>query len=186
MYTLAKILISILLIAILAISCSKNEPKVTEKVDKDAITTEQVLHDSRINLSQGGRTTAVIDAKYIEKRFGAKKTIAKDIIAHFYDSTGMETSWLVADSGEVGELSNQLDVWGNVEVNTRDSVKLHTESLKWDQKINKVVTEDYVEIHREGTIVRGYGFVSERTLKEFSIKRQVSGRIENLPSDSAK
>jgi LPS export ABC transporter protein LptC len=92
----------------------------------------------------------------------------------------------VADSGEVGELSNQLDVWGNVEVNTRDSVKLHTESLKWDQKINKVVTEDYVEIHREGTIVRGYGFVSERTLKEFSIKRQVSGRIENLPSDSAK
>jgi len=176
--------IFILIIILLLCGCSGDEAISTDRSGEKASTTEQVLLNSQINLSQDGRTTAVIEADYIEKRFGAKNTYAKVITAHFYDSTGVETSWLVADSGEVAEQNNQLEVWGNVHVTTKDSITLDTESLKWDQSKNRVITEDYVEIHTKTNIIRGYGFESDRTLKEFTIKRQVSGQFEKLPKDS--
>jgi LPS export ABC transporter protein LptC len=156
--------IFILIIILLLGGCSGDEAISTDRSGEKASTTEQVLLNSQINLSQDGRTTAVIEADYIEKRFGAKNTYAKVITAHFYDSTGVETSWLVADSGEVAEQNNQLEVWGNVHVTTKDSITLDTESLKWDQLKNRVITEDFVEIHTKTDIIRGYGFESDRTL----------------------
>jgi LPS export ABC transporter protein LptC len=182
-----KILPIILVALVILVSCSGDEPKATDQKEKPAPATEQVLVDSKINLLEEGRTTAVIDAKYIEKRFGDKNTMAKGITAYFYDSTGNITSWLVADSAEVNERDNQLEVFGNVEVTSADSVKLYTESLSWDQSTNNVVTDDYVEIHRQDNmVVRGYGLVTDRTLKEYTIKRQVSGKIKELPGKKDK
>jgi len=184
MAKVTAIKIIFLAITIFIWGCSDNEGISTEKSKDKSAVTEQVLLDSRINLSQEGRTTAIIEADYIEKRFGEQDTYAKNIAAHFYDSTGAETSWLVADSGQVAEQNNRLEVWGNVHVTTRDSIKLDTESLKWDQSKNRVVTEDYVEIHTKTDIVRGYGFESDRTLKEFTIKRRISGQFEKPHKDS--
>jgi LPS export ABC transporter protein LptC len=175
-----KILTPILMASLLILSCSGDKPRSTDQTKK-APTTEQVLVDSRITLLEEGLTTAVIDAKYIEKRFGEKNTMAREITAYFYDSTGAMTSWLVADSGFVNEDENMLNVFGNVEVTSKDSVKLYTESLSWNQSMNSVVTDDYVEIHRGEGIYRGYGLVTDRNLKEFTIKKQVSGRIKDLP-----
>jgi LPS export ABC transporter protein LptC len=175
-----KILIPILTASLLVLSCSGDKPKSTDQTKK-APTTEQVLVDSKITLLEEGLTTAVIDAKYIEKRFGEKNTMAREITAYFYDSTGAMTSWLVADSGFVNEDENMLNVFGNVEVTSRDSVRLYTETLSWNQSMNSVVTEDYVEIHRGEDIIRGYGLVTDRNLKEYTIKKQVTGRIKNLP-----
>jgi len=187
MRTILKITSLSLIVLILFVSCSNDEPGATGQKDKSASTTEQVLMDSQINLLEDGRTTAVIDAKYIEKRFGEKNTIARGITAYFYDSTGNITSWLVADSGEVNERSNQLEVFGNVVVTSADSVKLYTQSLSWDQSTNSVVTDDYVEIHRRDDMtVQGYGRVTDRSLKEYTIKKQVSGKIKNLSGKKEK
>lgn len=171
----------ILTLIILVAGCSQEKSSPSTSDSAKSATTEQVLHDSQITLYQDGRTTAVIEAKYIEKRFGQQNTMARNIVAHFYDSSGALTSWLVADSGEVEENSNRMKVWGNVEATSRDSVRLFTESLNWDQKINKVVTEDYVEIHRQDAIMRGYGMETDRNLKNFVIKRNVSGKLDQLP-----
>jgi len=177
-----KRLFCILLAGIfLILGCSQDKPVPSTSDSSKTAATEQVLHDSQITLYQDGRTTAVIEAKYIEKRFGQQKTIAREIIAHFYDSSGTLTSWLVADSGEVEENSNRMTVWGNIEATSKDSVKLYTESLNWDQKINRVVTEDYVEIHRQKSIMRGFGMETDRNLKNFVIKRNVTGKLQNLP-----
>lgn len=177
-----KIIPLFLVALVILAACSNEDDRAIDQKEKPAPATEQVLVDSKINLLEDGHTTAVIDAKYIEKRFGEKNTIAKGITAYFYDSTGNITSWLVADSGEVNERNNKLEVFGNVEVTSADSVKLYTESLSWDQSTNSVVTDDYVEIHRkDDMIVRGYGLVTDRSLKEYTIKRQVSGKIKELP-----
>ena len=181
LFNMKKLIYILLTLIILAAGCSREKSSPSTADSAKAATTEQVLHDSQITLYQDGRTTAVIEAKYIEKRFGQQNTMARDIIAHFYDSTGTMTSWLVADSGEVEENSNRMTVWGNIEATSKDSVKLYTESLNWDQKINKVVTEDYVEIHREDVIMRGYGMETDRTLKNFVIKHNVSGKLDQLP-----
>ena len=47
--------------------------------------------------------------------------------------------------------------------------------------VDGFVTEDYVEIHREEDVYRGYGLVTDRNLKEFTIKNQVSGRLKEPP-----
>lgn len=177
--------ISFLIVAsiFLLAACTGDKPKSADQATKEAPGTEQVLMDSKITLLEEGLTTAVIDAKYIEKRFGEKNTMARDITAYFYDSTGTMTSWLVADSGFVNEDENVLNVFGDVEVTSKDSVKLYTQTLSWNQSMNSVVTDDYVEIHRGEDIIRGYGLVTDRNLKEYTIKRQVTGRIKNLPGN---
>lgn len=164
--------------------CTGEDSSSSETEDSKVASTEQVLHDSRIYLTRDGRTTAIIDAVLIEKHFGQKETIARDITAHFYDSSGHKTSWLTADSGEVIEENNQMTVWGDVEVTSDDGVKLFTETLKWDQDRNRVVNNVYNEIHRGDDILRGYGLETDRNLKEFTLKKQVSGRIQKSPGDS--
>jgi len=178
-----KISAFIILAPLIVISCSGDKPKSADQATREAPGTEQVLVDSRITLLEDGLTTAVIDAKYIERHFGEKNTMAREITAYFYDSTGAMTSWLTADSGFVNENQNVLNVFGDVEVTSKDSVKLYTQTLSWNQSMNSVVTDDYVEIHRGEDIIRGYGLVTDRNLKEYTIKRQVTGRIKNLPGN---
>ena len=169
---------------IVCLACAGEDSSSSETGDSKNTSTEQVLHDSRIYLTRDGRTTAIIDAALIEKHFGHKETIARGITAHFYDSTGHETSWLTADSGEVIEENNRMTVWGDVEVTSDDGVKLYTEALKWDQDKNRVVNNVYNEIHRGDDILRGYGLETDRNLKEFTLKKQVSGRIRKSPDDA--
>ncbi len=162
-------------------ACSGDQPATSDKADKKQALKEQVLMDSQIKLSEKGRTAAVIDAKYIEKRFGQETTNAREIYATFYDSAGHVTSWLTADSGIVNQDKNQINVYGDVVVTSKDSVRLYTDSLSWDQKLNSVVTDDYVEIHRGKNILRGYGLITDRSLTEYTIKRQITGELEKLP-----
>jgi len=177
-FALSALLLSLLL---LAVSCSDDQPATSDSTDTEQALKEQVLMDSQIKMSEQGRTAAVIDARYIEKRFGQETTNAREINATFYDSTGHLTSWLTADSGIVNQNKNQINVYGDVVVTSKDSVRLYTDSLSWDQKLNSVVTDDYVEIHRGKNILRGYGLITDRSLTEYVIKRQITGQLEKLP-----
>ena len=90
---------------------------------------------------------------------------------------------MTADSGVIREKTETLEVFGDVRITTRDSVRLVTTQLAWDPKISKIVSDSLVTARRESDVVRGYGMVSDPDLKNIVFKRQISGQME-LEGDS--
>ena len=173
----------IFLILLLISACGKEEsnaPAVSGTVP------DQVMENSTITFSEEGVRSAVIWAKYVEvyERLDIKK--AKQVRADFYDKEGNHTSFLVADSGMIQERKRKFEALGNVVVTTDEGIKLVTQTLRWDPLIAKIVTDDFVTITRGKDVITGYGLEADQQLKHFIIKRQVKGKIEELPEEDIK
>ena len=173
----------ILLILLFVSACGKEEsnaPAVSGTVP------DQVMENSTITFSEEGVISAVIWAKHVEvyEKLDLKK--AKQVRADFYDKEGNYTSFLVADSGMIQERKRKFEALGNVVVTTDEGIKLVTQTLRWDPLITKIVTDDFVTITRGKDVITGYGLEADQQLKHFVIKKQVKGKIEELPEEDIK
>ncbi len=169
--------------AVLVIAgCTKPQPPKTGQEISGEFPTSSARNTVTIFTTAGIRTTEIFSdsvVNYAEK----DSTQAYTLKVNFYDNDGLWTSLLTADSGVIREKTEKLEVFGDVRVTTRDSVRLTTTQLAWDPKIAKIVSDSFVTAEREGDIIRGYGMVSDPDLKNIVFKRQISGRIE-LKEDS--
>jgi len=170
----------ILLLAIF-LSCSVEEPQPPQVIPAE--TPDQILENSTIVLSVGGIKSTVIKANYLIKYEKKDLTLAKVIQADFFDKEGKHTSVLTADSGFIHEQRQDMEVLGSVLVITDDGLKLETTSLRWDPKINKIVTEDFVKITKKNDIITGYGLETDSELKNIKVKRNVKGKLEELTTE---
>lgn len=50
----------------------------------------------------------------------------------------------------------------------------------------KIVTDDFVTITKDQNVITGYGLEADQQLKHFIIKKQVKGKIEELPEEDIK
>jgi LPS export ABC transporter protein LptC len=168
---------------LLIFACGKEEskaPAISGNVP------DQVIENSTITFSEEGIRSAVIWAKYVEvyEKLDLKK--AKQVRVDFYDKDGKHTSVLVADSGMIQERKRKFEALGNVVVTTDEGIKLQTETLRWDPEKAKIVTDDFVTITKDQNVITGYGLETDQQLKHFIIKKQVKGKIEELPEEGIK
>lgn len=130
-----------------------------------------------------GVKSVEIKVKYLEKY--EKKDMAKgrEIYAEIYDQEGKHISSLQADSGWIREKRQEITVLGNVVVKSDQGVILETQSLSWNPQINKVTTEDFVKITKGEDVITGYGLEADQELKELKIKKEVKGKIKEVPQE---
>ncbi len=167
---------TLILLSLFLLSCSSQEPKPPQVSSTE--TPDQILENSIIILTVNGVKSTVIKANYLAKYEKKDLTLAKVIQADFFDKDGKHTSILTGDSGTIQEHRQYLEVQGNVLVVTDEGMKLETTSLRWDPKINKIVTDDFVKITKKNDIITGYGLESDSELKNIKIKKNVKGQIE--------
>ncbi len=172
-----KIILTILAITLLAFSCS--DERSGTAVQPEGMP-DQILENSVIVFTVNGIKTTVVKAKYIEKYLEQDLTEAAGLYVDFFDQDGQHTSVLVADSGDIREKKQLMEVRGNVVVTTDKGVKLETKTLRWDPNTAMIVTDDFVKITRGQDVVTGYGMESDQELKNIKIKKNVSGEIENI------
>jgi len=172
-----KHLIILLALTLLLLSCSQEERQGT--VQPEGLP-DQILENSVVVFTVNGIKSTVVKAKYIEKYLAQDLTKAKGLYVDFYDKEGNHTSVLVADSGDIREKKQVLEVKGEVVVTTDKGVKLETKSLRWDPNISKIITDDLVKITRGQDVVTGQGMESDQELTQIKIKKNVSGEIENI------
>ena len=110
-------------------------------------------------------------------------THARGVHVDFFDKEGKHTSIMDADSGVIKERRQEFEALGNVVVVSDGGVKLETESLRWDPQKQRVVTDDFVKITKEGDVVYGYGLEADQKLENLKIKKKVKGRIKKVPED---
>jgi len=92
------------------------------------------------------------------------------LTVEFYDAKGKYNSTLTADSGVVFSPSGDMKATSNVEVISRDSTLLKTNNLRWNNKMQKIITDDEVMITNKNSIITGKGMESDPNLKHIKIK----------------
>lgn len=100
------------------------------------------------------------------------------VVTEFYSASGRIAARLWCDSARVESVTGNMWAFGNVRVvSDSTGVKLWTLSLRWDNRIRKLMTNDYVRIERPGEVIEGgYGFESDEYLHHYTIFK-VQGKV---------
>lgn len=146
--------------------------------------------NSKITVTSNGRIAALVRYSHMEK-FSKKRLVLFDggIQVDFYNTKAEHTSHLTADKGTLYEENNNVEARENVIAKSDSGITLRSQSLKWLNQTQKIVTEDYVTITTlKGDTLRGKGFESDQNLKNWFIKRPtgVTQKKLELPRSTRK
>lgn len=165
------------------VSCAEiQEPETTSGATladsiKSSTVPDQESENSEIILFEGERRSTRILADYIWKYTKKDSLVASGLTVDFYDSSGVVSAHLIADSGVILESRKLMFAIGSVELTNADSSVLLTERLQWNTKTGLITSDEYVEIYSNGDTLRGYGFETDRSMRRIKILRQVEGSI---------
>lgn len=74
----------------------------------------------------------------------------------------------------------EKDLWRlkkNVHVENIEGEQFDSDELYWDQKNGRVYSEAYIEIQRENSQIRGYGFESNEQMTDYRIFKPHDGKL---------
>lgn len=107
-----------------------------------------------------------------------------------YDSAQNVVSSITADYAKQYEKEDKWEAKNNVIATNLDGDTLKTEHLIWEEKNEKIYSDEYVKIIRPDQIITGIGFESDQAMENWKIKNP-KGTIfvevnenEQTPADS--
>jgi len=161
-----------MLVLFILMGCSGRE---SEKVPSTPLPSEypdQESWNSTVISTSAGRVNAIIHYGHMEK-FSKKGIVKFDqgVKVDFYDEEGRHTFVLTSNKGLLNERTNDVIAFENVVVVSDDGTTLRTEKLRWDERKQKVISDDFVTITTEKDTLYGIGFESDRHLTNWVIKK---------------
>ncbi|MEJ2543942.1 MAG: LPS export ABC transporter periplasmic protein LptC, partial [Calditrichaceae bacterium] len=88
----------------------------------------------------------------------------------FYNNEGKHTSVLTSEGGKVFDNNQDMLAYGNVIVISDSGMTLYTDTLKWDNKKQKIISEVPIMITtEEGDTLYGDSFISDPNLRNREI-----------------
>ena len=179
------------LIAALVLAGCEQESTVTQLTEVQGNEPDQEFIDSRIVITEQGRTNAIVQAESISVFQNQNfTTFDGGITIEFFDDRGELTSSLKAGHGEVWGLYEDVDslrARDNVEVVSADGAKrMNTDSsLSWSAQSRKIFADGLVTLTTSNAVEQGVNFVAKDDLSEYTMEN-VSGvyQGQDLPSFS--
>ncbi len=161
-------IILILLMAVLVLGCTNSsEDEQTSAIIEYP---DQESWNSVLTITNDGRKVSIVQAAHF-KKFSNKNTayISDGLQADFFDENGNHTSVLNSEGGEVNDLIQDMIAYGNVIVISDSGVTLHSDTLKWDNKRQKIISEIPVMITSGTDTLYGDTFISDPSLENYQI-----------------
>lgn len=175
------LVIVLLLCAVLLAGCGSAqdspEPAQTERLPDQEVT------EFSLTETVGGVKSWTLFAERAEvfEEDGYSKVYGVRIL--FYNVDGEVTSVLTSYRGRVDDKSKDLEAFGDVLVKTSDDVTLRTRSLHWDNRREKIWSNEFVTVTREREVVTGYGFDSDPDLQNAQIHSRVEIKVREGEAD---
>ncbi len=158
------------IILVFIFNCTQQEER------KQAVRTpveypDQESWDATIKITKEGRISGLVQAGYIRKYSGKQKTFLSDSIQiDFYNQQGQHNSVLYALGGEVNDKVQNMIAYGNVVVVSDSGITLYTDTLRWDNKRQKIISDIPIIITTsEGDTLYGDSFISNPDLTDYEI-----------------
>jgi LPS export ABC transporter protein LptC len=140
---------------------------------------DQEARDFTLTETSEGNKNWTLWASYAAMYNDRNLVDAKTIQIEFFDSKGKRTSTLVADQGLVDQRTSNLEAVGRVRIVTEAGVHMETDSLRWVNSTQKIMSDAFVKVTRKGDVVTGYGFESDAGLDHFHLKREVRAEVND-------
>lgn len=134
--------------------------------------------NSNVIFSDSSITKAVLKAGKISVYSeGGFTLVDSGAVVEFY-SNGVIVSTLKGGRGKVNDKTKDIEIYDSVSVISKDSVKLFTDKLFWNNASRMVSTNEFVRIKTPEEEIQGYGFESDQSLSNYRIFK-VSGTFTN-------
>lgn len=164
------ILIASLFGVIVLGSCQKKQDNVVTEMEQTEYPDQEGWKSTVIS-SKNGIVDAIIKYGHMQ-RFEKRKVVEFDsgIVVDFYNEKGAHTSNLTSNKGRLDEATNNIDAFGKVVVVSDTGITLKTERLRWDNSIEKIISNNFVTIvTAEKDTFYGNGFESDQNLENWHI-----------------
>jgi len=163
----------VLTLLISIISCDdKFTPNNTGQNTQDIPSQES--WNSTVIFSDSGMTKAVLKAGHISVYTNKGYTlIDSGAVVDFYKDTTV-VSTLTGKRGKIDDKTKDIEIYDSVTVVNNEGSELKTQVLLWNNKTQRVSSNEFVKIKTPSETIEGIGFESDQNLKNYKIFK-VSG-----------
>lgn len=138
---------------------------------------DEVVTDFVTQETDSGRVRWTLQAPHASRYNDRKIFVMDDPKIEFYDRFGNLQTTLTSKKGEYSDKTHDMLAYGNVVVVSVDGDVLDTDSLRYLNKEDKIVSDSFVKLTRGQDVVTGYGLECDHDLSSVDIKRNVKARL---------
>ncbi len=140
----------------------------------------QISTDVEITLTEQGNMKALIKSQVLERDDGNSQLKLKDNVkVDLYDDDYQHSSLITSHYAFINEKENKINAFGDVIVVADNGQQLFTDSLLWDNKLDKIFTDASLTfISGNLDTLYGTGFESNIDLTNWKITKP-KGSINN-------
>lgn len=173
------------LFALLASGCVNDMEEVNAIVDNELLPAE-VADDIRIIYSDSAMLKVILDAKHLERYLGDNPYLEMTGGVHvrFFNNVGVVESELRSNYAISYKNTGVMEAKEDVVVVNKKGETLNTEHLIWDEKTEKIHTEEFVKITTEDEVIFGHGLESNQDFTKYRINK-IKGTINLKDAESA-
>jgi LPS export ABC transporter protein LptC len=165
-----KFILSIIFILFIA-GCSNDNVKPTINTSlKSSELPSQESWNSTIVFSDSGKTKAILTTGHLRAFDQLQETLFDDgLKVDFYDTNMVKTSTITSQRGKVNDATKDLYAIDSVVAVNDSGTVLKTQELEFRNNDQKIVSDKFVTIISPKETIQGYGFESDRSLRNYVI-----------------
>ncbi len=146
MFNLRRLLALLILISIVALATvvirhlqQQSPEEILSMLPEDI---DLALEDLHYTQNEGGQKRWTLDADKAEYQRDSSLATLENVKLLFYQTGEFGDINLRADQGQLEQETRQIDIWGNVILNTERDEQFFTERLHYDDQIRQLSTAD--------------------------------------------
>ncbi len=177
---------AVLFLAIFGFFQCKNDENVSETLISDEDVLTEIATNVEILYSDSARVRVRITAPELRNRVNRenpKQEFLKGIKVEFLDENLAITSVLTAKTAYREEFKKRIIARDSVVLLSKNSERLETNELYWNEEQELLTTEKFVKITKPGEVIFGYGLDANQDFSHWTIRvptgRIKAGQIEN-------
>lgn len=145
----------------------KVKPK-TESITSKNIPIQESFN-SKVYFSEDGKLKAILYADHLKMYDEPKVTLLEGVKIEFFDKQEVKTTTLTSKYGKVDDVTKNMYAYNHVVAVNDSGVTLKTEELMWRNSDRKITSDKFVELTSDKENIKGYGFESDQSLKNYTI-----------------
>jgi len=165
------------LLLLLFYSCDEKFKPAQTGINPDDSPTQESWN-SEIVFSDSGIVKAILTAGHISVFSKKGYTLIDSGAKVDFFRNNVKISTLTGRKGKIDDRTKNIEVYDSVTAVNSEGSELKTQKLLWNNKTQKVSSDEFVKIKTPAETIEGVGFESDSNLKNYKIYK-VSGTFSN-------
>ena len=158
---------------VLSPSCSGKDKNLAEAIhERDSLPSMESLGVTTLISDSGITRYKIVTEEWVifDKKNPPHWAFEKGVYLEKFDTLFHIDASIKADTAYYYDKKKLWELKGNVQVRSQRGDKFETPLLFWDEKKEKVYSDQFIKIEQEDKVITGYGFESNQELTEYEIK----------------